>query len=107
MNTINKLNENSKKGVEVPVFNVGVPMPPIKPCSQPKAAPQRNDRFREFEGDEGVIFNIDGKSITMISANSDLNGYISIIVDKHYVCVSQNKYVYNEIIEWWHYWKQN
>lgn len=72
---------------------------------------QRNDRFREFKYDDGLKIIIDAKSVESILLGKSPTGKyyvhindISMGRDDSY---SKCKGFYNDLVEWWKYWKQN
>lgn len=91
---------------------------PITPYIEPKVEPLRNDRFREFEIKENGRTRkdiVDATSIMFIRFYDNngerfvieiwsVCGYVS---DKQFIEEPRAKAYYNELVEWWKYWKQN
>lgn len=86
---------------------------PITPYIEPKVEPLRNDRFRDFER-EGYSVSLDAKDVKSIALLYDPKYRTQEIYVDDY-CVKRTKGIqenndlafYNDLVEWWKYWKQN
>lgn len=84
---------------------------PITPYVEPKVEPLRNDRFREFEFQNDAKRIIDAKSVKSIAILEAYNGGFDVYVDTYIMKKSDPytfcKALYDDLVEWWKYWKQN
>lgn len=68
--------------------------------------PLRNDRFREFE-DDMAKYLIDAKKITTIAYIAQHNNIEIGIENNNTLVFDGSQRDYNEVCDWWKYWKQN
>ena len=89
----------------------------ITPYNEPKVEPLRNDRFREFE-----FLNYDETTITVTIDAKEVVGITRLQRDKDYNVAIEGKSIryyaklfreeseatsyYNDLVEWFKYWKQ-
>ena len=86
---------------------------PITPYIEPKVEPLRNDRFKEFEFFNGAKRTIDAKAVKSINIQESFKSktqhqvYVdSILIAEGDVYEGLVK-IYNDLVAWWKYWKQN
>lgn len=95
-------NEFREKVIEEPVREA---LKKVKPYET------RNDRFREFEFANDAKRIIDAKSVKSISIQEAYNVGFDVYVDTILMKKSEPyifcKELYNDLVEWWKYWKQN
>ena len=91
----------------------------ITPYIEPKVEPLRNDRFREFEQiiEKGRTRKeiVDAKSISFIRFYNHCGERLVIEIWSNCGYVDEETFTdetnaiayYNDLVEWWKYWKQN
>lgn len=99
-------------GVEiVPDLNKLLESAPITPYVEPKVEPLRNDRLREFEFANGAKRIIDAKAVKSISLeesySTGFDVYVDTIIMKKNEPYTFCKALYDDLVEWWKYWKEN
>ena len=92
---------------------------PITPYNEPKVEPLRNDRFVEFErknyNDSTSKVTLDAKAVIAIDMTTEKDDKYEVIVvsycgnmaAKTFIEEPRAKAYYNDLVEWWKYWKQN
>ena len=86
---------------------------PITPYIEPKVEPLRNDRFKEFEFFNGAKRTIDAKSVKSINIQESFKSKTQHQVYVDNILVAEGDVyeglvkIYNDLVAWWKYWKQN
>lgn len=91
---------------------------PITPYFEPNIEPLRNDRFREFEEIKkdgcSVKELVDAKSIEFIRFYDNKEHFevqtwcnCGFIREETFAEETNARAYYNDLVEWWKYWKQN
>ena len=106
-------NKCGKTKEECPFHRMGSAYEDCSGFKEQKPQEIRNDRFREFEFNYGIEKRtIDAKAIKSINIQKSfkLNTQYQVYVDS--ILMAEGEYeelikIYNELVEWWKYWKQN